>query len=202
LGDGTTTGRNRPVQVTNLSGVVAIAAGMVHGLALKSDGTVWAWGNNSPYSQLGNGTNVDSRTPVQVSNLNAGSGGPAGTPFEEWLILHFGSLDNPDARPDADPDSDGAPNRLEFPAGTNPTNRASVLRLQQPQRQGNDILLTWTTAGGRTNVVQWAAGVADDSFSDLGAPLIIAGQGDATTNRVDPGAATNALRFYRIRLGP
>ena len=44
-----------PVRVGNLTGVVAIAAGGTHSLALKSDGTVWAWGYNY-YGQLGNGT--------------------------------------------------------------------------------------------------------------------------------------------------
>ena len=38
-----------------LTGVVAVAAGSVHSLALKSDGTVWAWGWNN-YGQLGDGT--------------------------------------------------------------------------------------------------------------------------------------------------
>ncbi|MBI4568273.1 MAG: hypothetical protein HY719_07735, partial [Planctomycetes bacterium] len=37
-----------PVQVLSLTGVQAIAAGNYHSLALKSDGTVWAWG----YSRL------------------------------------------------------------------------------------------------------------------------------------------------------
>jgi alpha-tubulin suppressor-like RCC1 family protein len=48
--------------------VIALAAGSYHSLALKSDGTVWAWGNNYE-GQLGNGTNTDSLRPVQVSNL-------------------------------------------------------------------------------------------------------------------------------------
>ncbi len=61
-----------PVQVQGLSSVVAIAAGNDHSLALKSDGTVWAWGNNS-YGQLGVGsTDIHQyATPVQVQDLSS-----------------------------------------------------------------------------------------------------------------------------------
>ncbi|WP_082408344.1 RCC1 domain-containing protein [Verrucomicrobium spinosum] len=45
-----------------------IASGLRHHLAVKSDGTVWAWGQNSS-GQLGNGATVDSNVPVQVSGL-------------------------------------------------------------------------------------------------------------------------------------
>jgi len=71
LGDGTTTRSSTPVQVLTSEGagfnsVTAISSGYDHSLALKSDGTVWAWGTNSFY-QLGEGTNVEYRdTPVQV----------------------------------------------------------------------------------------------------------------------------------------
>ena len=75
LGNGTTTDSSTPVQVMDsndpssyLSGVQAIAAGSFHSLALKNDGTVWAWGGNFA-GQLGNGTYTDSSTPVQVGNL-------------------------------------------------------------------------------------------------------------------------------------
>jgi len=58
-----------PVQVSGLSGVTAVAGGWYHSMALKSDGTVWAWGSNS-YGQLGNGTSTNSDIPVQVSGLS------------------------------------------------------------------------------------------------------------------------------------
>ena len=59
-----------PVQVTSLTDVVAVAGGgYKFSLALKSDGTVWAWGYNQ-WGQLGNGTYAQSSVPVQVSNLS------------------------------------------------------------------------------------------------------------------------------------
>jgi len=42
LGDGTTTNRNTPIQVQDLSNVVSISIGSDHNVALKGDGTVWA----------------------------------------------------------------------------------------------------------------------------------------------------------------
>ncbi|MFC6883614.1 S8 family serine peptidase [Actinomadura yumaensis] len=69
LGDGTTTTRTGPVQVTGLTGVTAVAAGDAFSLALKSDGTVWAWGSGNQ-GQLGDGARTPTRTaPAQVSGL-------------------------------------------------------------------------------------------------------------------------------------
>ena len=69
LGDGTTSQRNTPVQVSGLTGIKAISAGGVHSLFLKSDGTVWACGFNL-YGQLGNGTTVQKNTPVKITVLS------------------------------------------------------------------------------------------------------------------------------------
>ncbi|MFC1745905.1 RCC1 domain-containing protein [Candidatus Riflebacteria bacterium] len=67
----TTTPQSSPVQISGLSGLVAISAGDNHTLALKSDGTVWGWGNNQ-YGQTGNGnTTSPQSSPVQTSNLSS-----------------------------------------------------------------------------------------------------------------------------------
>jgi hypothetical protein len=62
LGDGTTTSRSTPVQMTGLTGVSQVTANGALSLALRSDGTVWAWGDNRA-GQLGRGRAVQPRGP-------------------------------------------------------------------------------------------------------------------------------------------
>ena len=57
-----------PRQIPNFNGVAALAAGVNHSVALKTDGSVWTWGGNSE-GQLGDGTNAMHSAPRQVSAL-------------------------------------------------------------------------------------------------------------------------------------
>jgi alpha-tubulin suppressor-like RCC1 family protein len=72
LGNGTTSGvagsNPTPVPVPGLTGVTQIAAGVRYSLALRSDGTVWAWGWNND-GQLGDGTTVDRNRPERLAGL-------------------------------------------------------------------------------------------------------------------------------------
>jgi alpha-tubulin suppressor-like RCC1 family protein len=81
LGNGTTKGSELPVQVSELSGVKAVASGGFDSMALLENGTVWDWGENS-LGQLGDGKSSKeqeiSDVPVPVSGLSAATAIAAG----------------------------------------------------------------------------------------------------------------------------
>lgn len=64
-----------PTRVQGIDGVVGVAAGYLHALALRQDGSVWAWGSND-YKQVG--TSGTTYTPRQVSGLPTPAQGAAG----------------------------------------------------------------------------------------------------------------------------
>jgi alpha-tubulin suppressor-like RCC1 family protein len=79
LGDNSAGGADQlPVSVVGLSGVTEISAGFDHSMAVRNDGSVWAWGNNTS-GQLGIGVSGGERDmPVQITALNHVSAVTAG----------------------------------------------------------------------------------------------------------------------------
>ncbi len=171
--------------------------------------TNWFWnfgnGNTTNFTVSTNPSQTYTAGTYTVSLTVSGPGGnntdtltsyiTVITAFQSWQIQYFGSTTNPAAAPTADPDGDGQDNLAEFLAGTNPTNSASSLHITSITTQGSDVLVTWATAGGETNVVQATTGLPDGSyvtnFFDLSPQIIISGSGDTTTNYLDSGGATN-----------
>lgn len=54
-----------------------LSAGLGHSVAIKSDGSLWAWGNND-YGQLGNGSTAPSNLPIKIGN------------DKDWVIVSAG----------------------------------------------------------------------------------------------------------------
>ena len=79
LGDGTTSSRSSPVSVVGgFTDWVQINAGPGHTLALRANGTLWAWGTASS-GRLGNNSTVSTSSPVSVV------GG-----FTDWVQMSAG----------------------------------------------------------------------------------------------------------------
>jgi alpha-tubulin suppressor-like RCC1 family protein len=57
-----------PIVVPGISKVAQVTGGGEYTLAIRTDGSLWAWGHN-PYGQLGDGTTVDRVTPAPVPGV-------------------------------------------------------------------------------------------------------------------------------------
>ncbi len=69
LGDGTTVAKSSPVQIGTLSTWSKVFATQDStAFAIKTDGTLWAWGYNA-YGQIGDNTSTNKSSPVQVGTL-------------------------------------------------------------------------------------------------------------------------------------
>lgn len=80
LGLGNITDYSSPKQIGALTNWIAPGAGVrAFSFAIKTDGTLWAWGRND-YGQLGQGNTIERSSPVQVGALTT------------WLSISGGQL--------------------------------------------------------------------------------------------------------------
>jgi hypothetical protein len=104
---------------------------------------------------------------------------------ENWSVGDFLGLDN---------DGNNLYDLADFAIGP-----YRILRLD---REGNNVRVTWETAGGRTDAVRTSATVSG-SYSNASSSFVIPGVGIVTTNYVHVGGATNRARFYQVKyMGP
>jgi alpha-tubulin suppressor-like RCC1 family protein len=61
-----------------------VSAGSEHALAIKTDGSLWAWGGNNR-GQLGNGTSEDAFAPTRVKTVDTHN-------VEEWRLVTAGEM--------------------------------------------------------------------------------------------------------------
>jgi len=67
VGDGTTENRTSPVRIGSDNDWSIVAPGYLHTVAIRTDGSLWAWGDNGT-GQLGDGTTEDRYSPVRIGN--------------------------------------------------------------------------------------------------------------------------------------
>ena len=85
---------------------------------------------------------------------------------------------------------------------------ALAFRVTNIAREGNNVRVTWTSVGGRTNILQAVTagpgGYATNGFTDMGPMIAPTNTSIITTNYLDAGAisATTTSKYYRVRLVP
>jgi autotransporter-associated beta strand protein len=118
------------------------------------------------------------------------------TPVENWRFTHFGTTGNSgDAADTADPDGDGWSNAREFASGTDPNNRASLLKVSQMQASGNDMVVSFPTVVGKTYRVERSDTLQSSSWTTVQDNIIGTG---SIMQATDTSGALQPKRFYRI----
>ena len=115
---------------------------------------------------------------------------------DNWAVAHFGTMT---VDPLADPDGDGLNNRQEYLAGTDPTNAASVLKVQNEWPTPAGMTLSWPVANGRTYQVRVTDNLTVNPWPLTFGPWT-ARPSDTNMQWTDTNALICTNRFYRIKL--
>jgi hypothetical protein len=125
---------------------------------------------------------------------------PPSVTSDEWKTAFFGSTTSPLAADNADPDGDGVPNWMEYLAGTNPTNAASVFAFSSAafNNEGlQGVVVNWLTAPDKKYILE--------SQSDLGGKEwtpVSTNTGDGNNFQLLITNYSGNSRFYQIQLQP
>lgn len=126
------------------------------------------------------GTNPPYYGTLDTKANNAGNTVLATNMNENWSVGDFLGLDN---------DGNNLYDLADYAVGP--------YRILSVGREGNNLRVTWQTAGGRTNKVQAASGPGG-TYANVSLEIGIPGVGLATNTFLDLNAATNLSRYYRM----
>ena len=222
VGDGTTIRKLSPVQIGTDNDWAAISAGaLYHSLAIKANGTLWAWGRNES-GQLGDGTLVNKSAPVQIGTAN------------DWVAVSAGGAHSLALKSNGTLwawgyNGQGAPHFGMLGDGTT-VNRSSPVRIGSDNtwreisagyihstgRKSDGTIWVWggnhqgeLGLGGFTSVtIPTQVGVGDtwrtisaknDTTHAIGSDGALWGWGDSTFGQVGDG--TNARSLFPLQIG-
>lgn len=177
-----------PGQVADLTDVADVSGGDGHGVAVKKDGTVWAWGHNTEWGQVGDGTNENRWTPVRAGSLtgitvlgvgafhNLAAAGPTAPSMTSTPTPLATATSTPTATPTATetptvtstptqtatPTATGTPTATLIPTATS-TPVPTPLSLTQPQPSALGKLRAWGSNS--------AGMLGDGTLTDSATPL-------------------------------
>ncbi|ADI84086.1 choice-of-anchor D domain-containing protein [Geobacter sulfurreducens] len=173
LGDGTTTPSAIPVPVVGDAGNWrTTATGTAHSVAVRADGTLWAWGDNSS-GQLGIGSTVAASTPQQITVTNPASAG------NDWAAVAAGEAHTIGLKADGTLWAWGDNTFGQLGDGTGTSNRTTPVQIVTGNPGNFDRNWVAVAAGGVFSLALQADGTiwtwGDNSLLQLGTdPAVLA----------------------------
>ena len=134
-------------------------------------------------------------TAGQLNTTNAFDADHDGLP-DSWEIQYFGSISDPRATPNADPDGDGFTNLQEYLAGTNPIDINSSLKINSISVGAGSAILHFGVVAGKTYSLLYRADLSAGSWLKLVDIPAQAASGILTVT--DPTINVASPRFYRL----
>jgi uncharacterized repeat protein (TIGR03806 family) len=116
--------------------------------------------------------------------------------FAEWQVQHFGSSDLAEAQANADPDTDGTPNHLEYLQGTDPQDGADRWRIAA-ERAGDRIRIVVPCVENCLYEVQVSSNLNDPNSWQVLRSISGTSNGPAI---VEDSINLTTARYYRVRL--
>jgi len=117
---------------------------------------------------------------------------------DEWKTNFFGSVTNPLASADADPDGDGTSNLQEYIAGTNPTNAESHVQFLSSsvvQDGSGKVEMTWLSAPGKVYMLESTSSLVNPVWT-----LVTNLTGDGYVQKVSDTRGKGGTQFYRLKV--
>jgi predicted CxxxxCH...CXXCH cytochrome family protein len=169
-----------------LTGVAAVAAGESHGLALKSDGTAWSWGDNY-YGNLGDNSTARRTVPVQV--IQAPLTNPI-TYLNNVIAIAAGASHNLALKADGSVWAWGSNSSGALGLGNDTGDKSMAVRVTDPTDPSGYLTSVTAIAAGDsyslalkvdTTVRSWGANsygnLGDDSMTQRTVPVMVSGAG-------------------------
>jgi hypothetical protein len=183
----------------NITGILAPVGGSISRLVVENKN---AGSNMERNLYIGSMTHTrqlsDAGAITATASVLSYSGTTDGIDNSWWALYGIGEGNRVAT---LDPDGDGFAHLQEYALGTNPMDSSSTFKVKTIERNGNELIITWSSVSGKKYQLQATSQLNPSSWQDVG-EVLTANSGLSTKTVTVPADAAAAAYFVRVNLIP